>query len=82
MHGGHARKSGIEQTARNAADIESFRWVIEDACCGAMPSGVQRSCEALHFAGDAIMTEPKILRRHLRQGERRGLGQTKDKRRV
>jgi biuret amidohydrolase len=54
---GIAMEIGIEPTARHAADIGIIPVVIEDACGAGHADAAQRSCEALRFAGDAIMTE-------------------------
>jgi hypothetical protein len=35
--------------------------VIEDACGAGHTDAAQRSCEALHFAGDAIMTDTEAF---------------------
>jgi hypothetical protein len=35
--------------------------VIEDACGAGHADAAQRSCEALHFAGDAIMTDTEAF---------------------
>ncbi len=52
---------GIEPTARHAADLGIIPVVIEDACGAGHADAAQRSCEALHFAGDAIMTETEAF---------------------
>jgi biuret amidohydrolase len=54
---GIAMEIGIEPTARHAADLGIIPVVIEDACGAGHADAAQRSCEALHFAGDAIMTD-------------------------
>ena len=52
---------GIEPTARHAADLGIIPVVIEDACGAGHADAAQRSCEALHFAGDAIMTDTEAF---------------------
>ena len=59
---GIAMEIGIEPTARHAADLGIIPVVIEDACRAGHAAAAQRSCEALRFAGDAIMTR-RVLRR-------------------
>jgi nicotinamidase-related amidase len=54
---GIAMEIGIEPTARHAADLGIVPVVIADACGAGHAAAAQRSCEALHFAGDAIMTD-------------------------
>jgi biuret amidohydrolase len=54
---GIAMEIGIEPTARHAADLGIIPVVIEDACGAGHTEAAQRSCEALRFAGDAIMTD-------------------------
>jgi biuret amidohydrolase len=54
---GIAMEIGIEPTARHAADLGIIPVVIEDACGAGHADAAQRSCEALRFAGDAIMTD-------------------------
>ena len=54
---GIAMEIGIEPTARHAADLGIIPVVIEDACGAGHAEAAQRSCEALRFAGDAIMTD-------------------------
>jgi biuret amidohydrolase len=54
---GIAMEIGIEPTARHAADLGIVTVVIEDTCGAGHADAAQRSCEALHFAGDAIMTD-------------------------
>ena len=59
---GIAMEIGIEPTARHAADLGIIPVVIEpvvieDSCGAGHADAAQRSCEALHFAGDAIMTD-------------------------
>jgi biuret amidohydrolase len=54
---GIAMEIGIEPTARHAADLGIVPVVIEDACGAGHADAAQRSCEALRFAGDAIMTD-------------------------
>jgi biuret amidohydrolase len=54
---GIAMEIGIEPTARHAADLGIIPVVIADACGAGRADAAQRSCEALHFAGDAIMTD-------------------------
>jgi len=55
--------------------------VIEDACGAGHVDAAQRSCQALHFAGDAIMTDTEAFCAAL--GKANGApGQTKDERRV
>jgi hypothetical protein len=61
--------------------------VIEDACGASHADAAQRSCEALRFAGDAIMTDTEAFCAALgkagrAQAKQQGLGQTEDKRRV
>ena len=53
---GIAMEIGIEPTARHAADLGILPVVIADACGAGHAEAAQRSCEALSFAGDAIMT--------------------------
>ena len=50
---------GIEPTARHAADL--ILVVIEDTCGGGHADAAQCSCQALHFAGDAIMTDTEAF---------------------
>ena len=52
---------GIEPTARHAADLGIIPVVIEDACGAGHVDAAQRSCQALHFAGDAIMTDTEAF---------------------
>ena len=59
--GGIAVEIGIEPTARHAADLGIIPVVIADACGAGHADAAQRSCEALHFAGDAIMTDTEAL---------------------
>jgi nicotinamidase-related amidase len=54
---GIAMEIGIEPTARHAADLGIIPVVITDACGAGHADAAPRSCEALHFAGDAIMTD-------------------------
>jgi len=58
---GIAMEIGIEPTARHAADLGIVPVVIEDACGAGHADAAQRSCEALHFAGDAIMTDTEAF---------------------
>jgi nicotinamidase-related amidase len=58
---GIAMEIGIEPTARHAADLGIIPVVIEDACGAGHAEAAQRSCEALHFAGDAIMTDTEAF---------------------
>jgi len=58
---GIAMEIGIEPTARHAADLGIIPVVIEDACGAGHADAAQRSCEALHFAGDAIMTDTEAF---------------------
>jgi nicotinamidase-related amidase len=46
---------------RHAADLGISPVVIEDACGAGHADAAQRSCEALHFAGDAIMTDTEAF---------------------
>ena len=59
---GIALEIGIEPTARHAADLGIIPVVIEDACGAGHADAAQRSCEALRFAGDAIMTDTEAFR--------------------
>ena len=59
--GGIAREIGVEPTARHAADLGIIPVVIEDACGGGHADAAQRSCQALHFAGDAVMTDTEVF---------------------
>jgi nicotinamidase-related amidase len=52
---------GIDPTARRAADPGIIPVGIEDACGAGHADAAQRSCEALHFAGDAIMTDTEAF---------------------
>ncbi|HTF00359.1 MAG TPA: isochorismatase family protein, partial [Bradyrhizobium sp.] len=52
---------GIEPTARHAADLGIIPVVIEDACGAGHVDAAQRSCQALHFAGAAIMTDTEAF---------------------
>jgi hypothetical protein len=47
--------------ARHAADLGIIPVVIEDACGAGHADAGQHSCEALHFAGDAIMTDTEAF---------------------
>ena len=58
---GIAMEIGIEPTARHAADLGIIPVVIEDACGAGHVDAAQRSREALHFAGDAIMTDTEAF---------------------
>jgi biuret amidohydrolase len=58
---GIAMEIGIEPTARHAADLGIIPVVIADACGAGHADAAQRSCEALQFAGDAIMTDTKAF---------------------
>jgi nicotinamidase-related amidase len=63
---GIAMEIGIEPTARHAADLGIIPVVIEpvvieDSCGAGHADAAQRSCEALHFAGDAIMTDTEAF---------------------
>jgi nicotinamidase-related amidase len=58
---GIAMEIGIEPTARHAADLGIIPIVIEDACGAGRADAAQRSCEALRFAGDAIMTDTEAF---------------------
>jgi nicotinamidase-related amidase len=58
---GIAMEIGIEPTARHAADRGIIPVVIENACGAGHADAAQRSCEALRFAGDAIMTDTEAL---------------------
>jgi nicotinamidase-related amidase len=58
---GIAMEIGIEPTARHAADLGIIPVVIEDACGAGHADAAQRSCEALRFAGDAIMTDTEAF---------------------
>ena len=72
---------GIEPTARHAADLGIIPVVIEVACGAGHVDAAQRSCQALHFAGDAIMTDTEAFCAALGKASE-GPSQTKDKRRV
>ena len=48
-------------SARHDADLGTIPVVIEDACGAGHADAAQRSCEALHFAGDAIMTDTEAF---------------------
>ena len=56
-----ALEIGIEPTARHAADLGIIQVVIEDACGAGHADAAQRSCAALQFAGDAIMTDTETF---------------------
>jgi biuret amidohydrolase len=58
---GIAMEIGIEPTARHAADLGIIPVVIEDACGAGNADAAQRSCEALRFGGDAIMTDTEAF---------------------
>jgi hypothetical protein len=58
---GIAMEVGIEPTARHAADLGIIPVMIEDACGAGHADAAQRSCEALHFAGDALMTDTEAF---------------------
>jgi nicotinamidase-related amidase len=58
---GIAMEIGIEPTVRHAADLGIIPVVIKDACGAGHADAAQRSCEALRFAGDAIMTDTEAL---------------------
>jgi nicotinamidase-related amidase len=58
---GIAMEIGIEPTARHAADLGIIPVVIEDACGAGHADAAQRSCEALRFGGDAIMTDTEAF---------------------
>jgi nicotinamidase-related amidase len=58
---GIAMEIGIEPTARHAADLGIIPVVITDACGAGHADAAQRSCEALRFAGDAIMTDTEAF---------------------
>jgi nicotinamidase-related amidase len=58
---GIAMEIGIEPTARHAADLGIIPVVIADACGAGHADAAQRSCEALSFAGDAIMTDTEAF---------------------
>jgi nicotinamidase-related amidase len=58
---GIAMEIGIEPTARHAADLGIIPVVIADACGAGHAAAAQRSCEALQFAGDAIMTDTEAF---------------------
>src|SRR5258708_8775195 len=53
---GIAMEIGIEPTARHAAHLGINPVVITDACRARPADAPPRSCEALHFSGDAIIT--------------------------
>ena len=67
---GIALEIGIEPTARHAADLGIIPVVIEDACGAGHADAAQRSCEALRFAGDAIMTDTEAFCAALGKAER------------
>ena len=67
---GVAMEIGIEPTARHAADLGILPVVIEDACGAGHADAAQRSCEALRFAGDAIMTDTETFCAALGGGRR------------
>jgi nicotinamidase-related amidase len=67
---GVAMEIGIEPTARHAADLGIMPVVIEDACGAGHADAAQRSCEALRFAGDAIMTDTETFCAALGGGRR------------
>jgi nicotinamidase-related amidase len=50
---------GIEPTARHAADLGIIPVIFEDACGAGHADAAQCCCEALRFAGDAVMTAPR-----------------------
>jgi len=58
---GIAMEIGIEPTARHAADLGIIPVVIEDACGAGHADAAQRSCQALHCAGDAIITDTEAF---------------------
>ena len=58
---GIAMEIGIEPTARHAGDLGTIPVVIEDACGTGHADAAQRSCQALHFAGDATMTDTEAF---------------------
>jgi nicotinamidase-related amidase len=58
---GIAMEIGIEPTARHAADLGIIPVVITDACGAGHADAAQRSCEALRFTGDAIMTDTEAF---------------------
>ena len=58
---GIAMEIGIEPTARHAADLGIIPVVIEDAGGAGHADAAQHSCQALHFAGDAIMTDTEAF---------------------
>ena len=67
---GVAMEIGIEPTARHAADLGIMPVVIKDACGAGHADAAQRSCEALRFAGDAIMTDTETFCAALGGGKR------------
>ena len=58
---GIAMEIGIEPTARHAADLGIIPVVIEDACGAGHADAARRSCEALRFGGDTIMTDTEAF---------------------
>src|SRR5712664_906494 len=58
---GIAMEIGIEPTARHAGDLGTIPVVIEDACGTGHADAAQRFCQALHFAGDATMTDTEAF---------------------
>jgi hypothetical protein len=48
-------------SARHAADLGIIPVVLEDACGAGHADAAQRSCQALRFAGDAIMTDTEAF---------------------
>jgi Isochorismatase family len=66
-----------QPTARHAADLGIIPVVVEDACGAGHADAAQRSCEALHFAGDAIMTDTEAFCEAVgKAGRSQGLGRT------
>jgi len=53
---GIATEIGIEPTARHAADLGFIPILLTDACGGGHAEAAERTIQALHFAGDAVIT--------------------------
>ena len=58
---GIATEVGIEPTARHAADLCFIPVIIADACGAGDEAAAGRSLEALHFAGDAIISDTETF---------------------
>src|SRR4029453_10830137 len=62
---GLAMEVGIEPTARHAADLAFIPVIVSDACGSGNAEAAHHSIAALGFAGDAVFTDPRPLRRLL-----------------